>query len=106
MNIVEKRTEKRVKSILPISLMTQDNPSTVHAVSSFNISVDGICLQTNLALSQNEQIDLEIPTSLGKLQLHAVVVWTKLNEYGCQFIDIDATTKRKLAQWLFPPFEP
>ena len=106
MNIVEKRAEKRVQSKLPISFVTQDNHDVVNMASSFNLSVEGICLETNVALPLNSIIELKLPTSFGNLNLQAVIVWNRLNEYGCHFINMDLSSISTLKQWLFPPFEP
>ena len=106
MEFMEKRSEKRVPSKFLISLKTQDNPDIIVRVLSFNISAIGICFQSDLVLRVNERVELELPTSLGKLKLQAVIIWNRMNEYGCHFVDMEATAQRTLKQWLFPPFEP
>lgn len=106
MDFIEKRAEKRVKSSMPVCLVSPVQDSNTTMVPAFNLSVDGICLQTDLPLAQNERVNLELSTSVGKLRLNAEVIWSREDQYGCKFVDVDPTTRSLLSQWLYPPFEP
>ena len=47
-----------------------------------NVSTTGLLLQTSAALTQGEEIDLELPLAGAT---RARVVWTNGTFYGCQF---------------------
>ena len=106
MEFIEKRTKKRVKSALPVHLISSATKGSPALVSSFNLSLNGICFQTELPLGPHEEVQLEFPTSSGKLQLNAEVIWKQENQHGCKFVDVDPITMSRLSQWLYPPFEP
>lgn len=91
---------------MPVSIISPAKNGICGIVSSFNISTDGICLQTELPLVLKERVELEIPTSVGKLKLKAEVIWNREDLHGCKFVDVDPKTHLLLSQWLYPPFEP
>jgi len=62
-----------VQSPLPIILITHDRPDILNTAQAFNITVDGLNLQTDLPLKLDQQLALELETSSGKLKLEAIV---------------------------------
>ena len=106
MDYSEKRIENRMKASMPVCLISPTKDGNTTIVSSSNLSVDGICLKTDLLLDQNERIELELSTSVGKLRLKSEVIWSRENQYECKFVEVDPITRGLLSQWLYPPFEP
>ena len=106
MKNVEKRTEKRVQAKFALILSLPGLQEALHEVESYNISADGLCFRTGLLFPIGTHIELECPTSYGKLKLPAVIVWSRADEYGCRFEDLGPGVRNILKQWLFPPFEP
>ena len=95
-----------MKKILPAILFTEHQPDIRNQVLVSNISPEGLTLQTDLLLSLQQQVGLELETSLGKLFLSSTVIWKEEPCYRCQFVDVSPKTASLLSQWLFPPFEP
>ena len=95
-----------MKKSLPAILFTEQQPDIRNPVQASNISPEGLTLQTDSLLSLQQQVSLELETSLGKLSLSATVIWKEESCYGCQFVDVLPKTASLLSQWLFPPFEP
>ena len=95
-----------MKKSLPAILFTEHQPDIRNQVLVSNISPEGLTFQTDLLLSLQQQVGLELETSLGKLFLPATVIWKEEPCYRCQFVDVLPKTASLLNQWLFPPFEP
>jgi hypothetical protein len=91
---------------LTVSLFCEEMPGIRNTAQAFDISPTGLILQTSVPLTENQRIQLELPTSLGNLCLSALVTANRENRWACQFVDIVPRTASLLSQWLFPPFEP
>ena len=102
----KKEGRSRVKKSLPAILITENQPDIRNQVLVSNISPEGLTLQTDSLLSLQQQVRLELETSLGKLSLSATVIWKEEPCYRCQFVDVLPKVASLLSQWLFPPFEP
>ena len=95
-----------MKKSLPAILFTEHQPDIRNQVLVSNISPEGLAFQTDLLLSLQQQVGLELETSMGNLFLSAIIIWKEEPCYHCQFVDVLPTTASLLSQWLFPPFEP
>ena len=95
-----------MKKSLPAILFTEHQPGIRNQVQVSNISPEGLTLHTDSPLSLQQQVGLELETSLGNLLLSATVIWKEEPCYRCQFVDVLPKTASLLNQWLFPPFEP
>ena len=91
---------------VPVSLFCEETPGIRNTAQAFDISPTGLMLQTSFPLTENQRIDLELPTSLGNLCLSVRVTASRQNGWACQFVDVAPKTASLLSQWLFPPFEP
>lgn len=91
---------------LSVSLFCEEMPAIRNTAQAFDISPTGLILQTSIPLTENQRIQLELPTSLGNLCLSARVTAYRENGWACQFVDIVPRTASLLSQWLFPPFDP
>ena len=95
-----------MKKSLPAILFTKNQPDIRNQVLASQISPEGLTIQTDSFLELQQQIGLELETSLGKLFFSTTVMWKEESCYGCQFVDVLPKTASLLSQWLFPPFEP
>lgn len=95
-----------MKKSLPAIMFTEHQPDIRNQVLVSNISPEGLTLQSDSLLSLQQQVGLELETSMGKLFFSATIIWKEEPRYGCQFVDVLPKTASLLNQWLFPPFEP
>lgn len=95
-----------MRPALPIVLVFGSNPVQTLQIMASRISVEGLWFQSDRPLNLPDIIELELSTSLGKLNVKATWQKKRETEYECRFISLDSQSVKVLNQWLFPPFEP
>lgn len=98
---VEKRSFIRTNINLPITFNTKSDPSEKRKGIVLNISIDGIFVQSDSSLSLGDYIELILPEQLGNIEVQAQVKRSQGNNYGCQFLDLSAETRKILDQTVY-----
>lgn len=107
MNLHQKRTALRFDSDLPVTvvdLLDGETPAVVGAAR--NISLGGIYFESEVPLKVGQQVTLQLSTGKGIVALTTLVLRQTGNGYACEFVDMDLSNARILAETFFPAFEP
>lgn len=88
--------------IVSCLLQHGDNSRHLHGATIVNISLTGLCIETNEMLPQHSQIEfvLPLPSSHGRVHVTGRVVWSHTSgRSGIEFTTFSASDQRKLEDW-------
>ena len=80
----------------------RDNSRHLHGATVVNISLTGLCVETNEMLPQHSEMEfvLPLPSSYGRVHVTGRVVWSHASgRSGIKFMDVHASDQRKLEDW-------
>jgi hypothetical protein len=78
------------------------NSRQLNGATVVNLSLTGLCVQTNEMLPQNSKIEMvfPLPSSYGKVRLCGIVVWShSCGRSGVKFTGIDPSHRHELEDW-------
>ena len=104
MDLSNKRSSLRFDSNLPVTLLSEQIPGKIGLAR--NVSLGGICFESDVNLPLGEQITLQLSTLAGMIELPVVVRRKKENQYGCEFAEVNLESAGILSQSFFPAYEP
>jgi hypothetical protein len=84
------------------SVHSRGDSRALDQVRVVNLSLTGLCVQTNEMLPQNSKIEMvfPLPSSYGKVRLCGIVVWShSCGRSGVKFTGIDPSHRHELEDW-------